>query len=163
VARTDGNRRRATDSVRRTTIAGELRDTVSTRLRETGQRLTANRETIVAVLAAADRPLTIPDILGAGDGLAQSSVYRNLLVLEQAAVVRKVVTHDEFAYFELAEELTEHHHHLICSSCGSVEDVPASAGLERSLRTAMDEIARTTGFHADGHRIDLVGLCRRCA
>jgi Fe2+ or Zn2+ uptake regulation protein len=163
VARIDGSRRRETDAVRRTTIAGELRDTVSARLRETGQRLTANRETIVAVLATADRPLTIPDILGTADGLAQSSVYRNLLVLEQAAVVRKVVTHDEFAHFELAEDLTEHHHHLICSSCGSVEDVPASAGLERSLRTAMDEIARTTGFHADGHRIDLVGLCRRCA
>lgn len=163
MARTNGDRRREAESARRTTIAGELRDTVSARLRETGQRLTAKRETIVAVLATADRPLTIPDILGAGDGLAQSSVYRNLLVLEQAAVVRKVVTHDEFAHFELAEDLTEHHHHLICSSCGSVEDVPASAGLERSLRTAMDEIARTTGFHADGHRIDLVGLCRRCA
>jgi Fur family transcriptional regulator, ferric uptake regulator len=163
VARTNGDRRRETATAPRTTIAGELRDTVSARLRETGQRLTANRETIVAVLATADRPLTIPDILGAGDGLAQSSVYRNLLVLEQAAVVRKVVTHDEFAHFELAEDLTEHHHHLICSSCGAVEDVPASAGLERSLRTAMDEIARTTGFHADGHRIDLVGLCRRCA
>jgi Fe2+ or Zn2+ uptake regulation protein len=148
---------------RRQSIDTALRDTVSVRLRETGQRLTANRETIVGVLAAADRPLTIPDILDAGDGLAQSSVYRNLLVLEQARVVRKVVTHDEFAHFELTEDLTEHHHHLICSSCGAVEDVPASAGLERSLRTAMDEIARTTGFHADGHRIDLLGLCRRCA
>lgn len=150
-------------AARRETIEAELRDTVSIRLRETGQRLTANRETIVGVLAAADRPMTIPEILAAGSDLAQSSVYRNLLVLEQARVVRKVVTHDEFAHFELTEDLTEHHHHLICSSCGSVEDVPASAGLERSLRTAMDEIARTTGFHADGHRIDLVGVCRRCA
>lgn len=160
---TNGSGGKTDGTDRRVMIGLELRDKIAMRLRESGQRLTANRETIVGVLAAADRPLTMPDILAAGHALAQSSVYRNLLVLEQAGVVRKVVTHDEFAHFELNEDLTEHHHHLICSACGSVEDVPASAGLERSLRTAMDEIARTTGFHADGHRIDLVGLCRRCA
>ncbi|MGZ4155228.1 MAG: Fur family transcriptional regulator [Actinomycetota bacterium] len=140
-----------------------LRATITRRLHDAGQRLTSNREVIVEILADADRPLTIADILAGRPGLAQCSVYRNLLVLEQADVVRKVVAHDDFAHFELAEGLIEHHHHLICSACGTVEDVPASAGLERSLRTAVDEIARTTGFRAEAHRIDLVGLCRRCA
>jgi Fe2+ or Zn2+ uptake regulation protein len=41
--------------------------------------------------------------------------------------------------------------------------VPASAGLEHSVRTAASQIARSTGFHTQRHRVDLVGLCARCA
>lgn len=144
-------------------MAADLRDTVTTRLRSVNQRLTTNRASIVDLLSGATRPLTITEILAAGDGLAQSSVYRNLVVLEQAGVVHRIVTHDEFARFELAEELTGHHHHLICSECGTVEDVPASAGLEQSVHDAVAQIKRSTGFDTEHHRIDLVGRCARCA
>ena len=145
-------------------MTGDLRESVRTRLRRVNQRVTANRVALVELLAGAHRPLTIPEILATDEGLAQSSVYRNLVVLEQAGVVHRIVTNDEFARFELAEDLTgDHHHHLVCRSCGSVEDVPASAGLEKSLQAAAAQITRTTGFHMHDHRIDLVGLCRRCA
>src|SRR6476661_2418651 len=120
-------------------VSDGLHDTVSTRLKRANQRVTANRKAIVDALSASPRPMTIPELLDspAGRGLAQSSVYRNLVVLEQAGLVHRIVTDGEFARFELAEDLTgDHHHHLICSSCGRVEDVPASAGLEKSLRAA---------------------------
>ncbi len=144
-------------------MATDLRDTVATRLNRINQRLTSNREAIVAVLARAPRPLTIPEILASRADLAQSSVYRNLVVLEQAGLVHRIVTNDEYARFELAEDLTGHHHHLICASCGMVEDVPASAGLEESVEDATAQIARSTGFRTQHHRVDLVGLCRKCA
>lgn len=141
----------------------DLDSLVVERLHAVNQRLTANRRTIVDVLSAATRPITIPEILAADPGLAQSSVYRNLDALEQAGVVHRVVTEDDFARFELTEDLTGHHHHLVCSSCGLVEDVPASAGLEQSLHAAAAQITDATGFRTTHHRIDLVGLCRRCA
>jgi Fur family ferric uptake transcriptional regulator len=142
----------------------ELRAAVAARLRRSGQRATPTRDALVQVLLRAGRPLTIPEILDSGAGIAQSSAYRNLQLLEQAGVVHRIVTNAEFARYELAEDLTgDHHHHLICSSCGSVEDVPASAGLERSLHAAIDQVAATTGFQTAAHRIDLVGLCRDCA
>jgi Fur family transcriptional regulator, ferric uptake regulator len=144
-------------------VGTDLVNTVATRLREINQRLTTNREAIIDVLSRAPRPLTIPEILAARRGLAQSSVYRNLVVLEQAGLVHRIVTSDEHARFELAEDLTGHHHHLICAACGMIEDVPASAGLEKSVRVATTQIARTTGFHTQHHRVDLVGLCRDCA
>jgi Fur family transcriptional regulator, ferric uptake regulator len=144
-------------------VTDDLRDTVVSRLRNVQQRLTPNREAIIDVLAATPRPLTIPEVLEARAGLAQSSVYRNLVVLVEAGVVHRIVTNDEFARFELAEDLVGHHHHLICSECGMVEDVPSNARLEQSLRRAVDQIADTTGFHTHTHRIDLVGRCRRCA
>ena len=145
--------------------AAALRTTVSERLRRVNQRPTAKRAAIIELLSQAPRPLTIPEILATrqGRGLAQSSVYRNLVVLEQAGLVHRIVTNAEFARFELAEDLTEHHHHLICASCGMVEDVPASAGLEKSVHAATAQIARSTGFRTEHHRVDLVGVCRDCA
>ncbi len=141
----------------------ELHDTVAVRLRGAGQRVTAGRSAIVDVLAGATRPLTIPEMQHRAADLATSSTYRNLLVLETVGVVHRIVTTDDHARYELAEDLTEHHHHLICSACGTVEDVPASSRLEQSVQKAADEIARSTGFHTQHHRVDLVGLCRRCA
>jgi len=140
----------------------DVRAAVAERLRSVGQRLTANREALVATLTEAPRPLTIPEILDTRQGLAQSSVYRNLVVLEEAGIVHRVVGAGEFARWELAEDLTGHHHHLICASCGRVEDVPASAGLERSVAAAAAAVTRTTGFHTQRHRVDLVGVCREC-
>ena len=142
---------------------GELHDTVAARLHRAGQRVTASRTTLVDVLARAPRPLTIPEMQQCTTDLATSSAYRNLLVLETVGVVHRIVTTDDHARYELAEDLTEHHHHLICSACGTVEDVPASSRLEQSVQNAADEIARRTGFRTQHHRVDLVGLCQRCA
>jgi Fe2+ or Zn2+ uptake regulation protein len=141
----------------------DVRATVAARLRAVGQRLTTSRESLLEALVTAPRPLTIPEILDERPGLAQSSVYRNLVVLEEAGVVHRVVGADDFARWELAEHLSEHHHHLICASCGRVEDVPASAGLERSVAAAAAAITRSTGFRTQRHRLDLVGLCATCA
>ena len=140
-----------------------LRETVVRRLGEHQQRMTAVREQLVDILDTADRPLTIPEVLDAGAGLAQSSVYRNLVVLEQVGVVHRVVTHDEFARYELAEDLTGHHHHLVCSNCGRVEDLPASESIERSVEAAVAQAARKVGFRTRQHRLDLVGTCADCS
>jgi Fur family transcriptional regulator, ferric uptake regulator len=151
-------RPRARDERRET-----LAETVTRRLAEQQQRVTAVREHIVDVLAGSERPLTIPEILRAGRGLAQSSVYRNLVVLEEAGVVHRIVTHDEFARYELAEDLTGHHHHLVCANCGRVEDLPASESIERSVEAAVAQAARRVGFRTRHHRLDLVGTCADCS
>ncbi len=67
------------------------------------------------------------------------------------------------ARYELAEDLTGHHHHLVCSNCGRVEDLPATAAVERSVAAAIDQAARRAGFRTQHHRLDLVGVCSRCA
>jgi len=144
-------------------MAGEFHDVVAQRLRGVQQRYTRNRRALVDALETAEHPLTIPEILDADASLAMSSVYRNLAVLEQADVVHRVVTTDEFARYELVEDLTEHHHHLICSSCGKVEDFTPTPALERSAADALARIADQAGFRVHSHRLDVVGLCHRCA
>ena len=66
------------------------------RLRRDGQRYTDNRRQLVALLASSDAPLTIPEILTDRPDLAQSSVYRNLAVLERAGLVQRIVTTDDW-------------------------------------------------------------------
>jgi Fur family ferric uptake transcriptional regulator len=140
----------------------ELHDIASARLRTTGQRYTARRRALVDVLDGADGPLTIPQILELDRSLAQSSAYRNLAVLEQADVVHRIVTNDDFARYELAEDLTEHHHHLICGSCGSVADFTLDTAVEGDLDRVLAEVAATQAFTPDHHRLDLVGTCAGC-
>jgi Fe2+ or Zn2+ uptake regulation protein len=143
-------------------VTDELHETIKARLLAAGQRYTHQRRQLVEILAGSGNPLTIPEILQ-GRGLAQSSVYRNLADLERAGVVRRLVTDEEYGRYELSEDLTEHHHHLICSSCGTVQDLPMPADFERRLEQTLDRRARSVGFAEVSHRLDLIGLCSSCA
>jgi Fe2+ or Zn2+ uptake regulation protein len=140
----------------------DLHDTIRARLAEAGQRYTRRRRELVEFLVRTGNPVAIPQILRARK-LAQSSVYRNLGELERAGVVRRVSTEDEHGRYELAEDLTEHHHHLMCSSCGRVEDLLIPPALERSLERTLDGVARSAGFAEVDHRLDLIGVCSDCA
>jgi Fe2+ or Zn2+ uptake regulation protein len=139
-----------------------VHETADIRLREAGQRYTDQRRELVELLAN-DGPLSIPEVLRDRRGLKQSSVYRNLAVLEHARVVRRVVTDEEFGRYELTEDLTGHHHHLICSSCGRVEDVTVPSQLEGTLDRTLDRLAKRAGFADLDHRLDLIGTCGDCA
>lgn len=143
-------------------VPADLHVTAAGRLREGDQRYTRGRRTLVALLAETDRPLTIAELLDHDADLAQSSAYRNLGVLEEAGVVQRVVTDDEFTRYELTEDLTGHHHHLICRTCGRVEDFTISTKLESSLSRAFERVTAETGFVAEHHRLDLVGTCAGC-
>ena len=140
----------------------DVHDVVSVRLKAAGQRYTPNRRKLVGVLARAERPLAIPEILAVETAFHQSTVYRNLVVLEQAGAVGRILTSDS-ARYELAEGLREHHHHLVCLSCGSVTDVTLTARSERAIEAATEQVAGATGFDPTGHRLDILGVCARCA
>jgi Fe2+ or Zn2+ uptake regulation protein len=144
-------------------MESDLHVEIAARLKRDGQRYTANRRALVEMLREAKQPQSIPDILRAEPGMPQSSAYRNLTVLERAEVVRRVITGEDFTHFELVEDLTEHHHHLVCSNCGAVEDVQIPHRLEQSVERALDAVADETGFTTVSHRLDLVGTCRNCA
>ena len=139
-----------------------LDDEVAARLRSAGQRYTSGRRHLIHALRTGGGPMTIPQILAASAQLAQSSAYRNLAILEEVGVVTRIVTQDDFARFELAEDLTEHHHHLICSSCGDVSDFALQPRVEAQLERALVGIAEGAGFAVEGHRLDLVGRCTGC-
>ena len=142
---------------------GQVHDAAGSLLRDADQFYTSGRRELVGLLASIGRPATIPDLLDTRPKLTQSSVYRNLAVLEQVGVVQKVVSSDDRARYELAEDLMGHHHHLICVSCGRVDDFVVSPRGERSVEAVLERAIGATGFRAAGHRLDVVGICAECA
>jgi len=141
----------------------DLDDDVQTRLAEGEHRYTSGRRSLVDALARADGPVTLPALLAMDPTLVVSSTYRNLAVLVEAGVVRRLVHGADHAHYELAEELTRHHHHLICESCGSVSDVTFDDRVERTLGKTFQRVADEAGFVPHHHAIDLFGRCRVCA
>jgi Fe2+ or Zn2+ uptake regulation protein len=140
-----------------------IHETVEARLRLAEQRYTKGRRRLVALLARADHPVNIGEISRAIPDLPRSTAYRNLVDLEVAGVVRRVAAGDEFVRFELAEELTEHHHHLLCLHCGRVLDVDSDATIEETIAAMAETLARRFGFSARDHRLDILGRCAECA
>ncbi|MFN8017348.1 MAG: transcriptional repressor [Acidimicrobiales bacterium] len=140
----------------------DLHRAIADRLEGEGQRYTAGRRALVEVLVDGARPLTAAEVLAAA-GVAQSSAYRNLAVLESCGVVLRVAGSDEFARFELAEDLTaHHHHHLICTRCGAVADFTVPDRLEQAVAALVEQVAAADQFAADHHRLDLYGRCAAC-
>jgi Fe2+ or Zn2+ uptake regulation protein len=141
----------------------ELHTVAKRRMTECGQRYTRGRERLLETLASLDTPATIPTILGAAPNLAQSSLYRNLVVLQAAGLVSKVDVGDDRAYYELSELLTsDHHHHLVCRECRTVVDITLSSRTERAIERGLGDAARDAGFQLEDHRVDLVGVCATC-
>ncbi|HEY2428790.1 MAG TPA: Fur family transcriptional regulator [Acidimicrobiales bacterium] len=142
--------------------AGDLHTEVARRLALVDQRYTSSRRALVEVLAQAGRPLSIPEILAVAGALPQSSAYRNITTLSDAGAVRRVAGNDANGRFELAEDLAGHHHHLLCTGCGHVFDIDAPPRLERAVAETARDIAESSGFAVDTHRLDLVGVCADC-
>lgn len=140
----------------------EIHRTVRDRLDQSDQRYTVSRRAVVGALADADGPLTLPELIDVAPTLTQSSTYRNLAVLEDVGVVRRLVHSTDHARYELAEHLTEHHHHLICEECGVVRDVTLTSELEATLDAAFTKISLAEGFASTHHTIDLYGRCADC-
>ena len=140
----------------------ELERAVNERLLDHELRYTTGRRALVEALRSAGGPVTLPELLDLAPNLAQSSAYRNLSLLEEAGVVRRLVHGGEHARFELAEALTEHHHHLVCDSCGLVRDVVLSERVEETLDASIADVARAAGFVPRNHALDVYGSCTIC-
>ena len=141
----------------------DLHADAAERLAAIDTRYTAKRRSLVEVFGAAQRPLSMPEVIAANGSLATSSVYRNLSILELAGIVRRIVTSDDFARFELTEAVSgHHHHHLICRSCGSIEDFTLPPLTEQAVERQLAEVAEARGFETVAHEMDLIGRCIRC-
>jgi Fe2+ or Zn2+ uptake regulation protein len=93
---------------------------VSARLGRARQRYTAGRRTLVELLHQAGRPLEIVELADGPARLPVSSIYRNLVVLEQAgAVTRYPGAGGGHAKYELFT-VTDHRLELrgLCKRCG---------------------------------------------
>jgi Fur family ferric uptake transcriptional regulator len=138
---------------------GGDKDSFRTVLRSAGFRATPGRLAILHALRSAKEPLSIRDIKKRLTlRVDQVTVYRILSAFVRAGVIRRVDLQHRHAHYELADRAE--HHHLICTSCGVIEDYPGCNFEE----IARDALKKSMKFAAvTQHSLELFGLCRACA
>lgn len=125
-----------------------------------GFRTSRTRRTVVSVLAEAETPLSVPQILSALDRAGirpnKTTVYRELEFLKTQGFAKELALRNDIALYELAGP---HHHHLVCVDCGTVRDIPVS---DESLSCEERRIERKEGFRILEHSLEFFGLCGEC-
>ncbi|HQZ14763.1 MAG TPA: transcriptional repressor [Acidimicrobiia bacterium] len=143
-------------------LSKSLEDMALDKLEKNGSRLTKSRKLILSALEKTSKPLTVTQIAKFSSDIAQSSMYRNLTVLENAGLVTKIVNEHDFAFYELDEHVLGHHHHIRCTNCGTVNDVELSDTIEEQLDKTSKLIAKKYNFKNVEHFLDFSGLCANC-
>jgi Fur family ferric uptake transcriptional regulator len=129
------------------------------RLREVGLRATTQRRVIVETLLDQPAHITAEDLTAVVNErypeVHTATVYRTLEVLESLGVLYRLDNGHAPTQWHLTERS---HQHLVCDTCGAVEEVssPAFARLASAL-------ARDHGFQADLRHVAIAGVCSTCA
>jgi Fur family ferric uptake transcriptional regulator len=119
------------------------------------ERKTRQRESILAVLLRAGRPLSAREVLGAAEraapGLGIATVYRTVKALLQEGRLQVVELPGEAPRYEPSGK--EHHDHFRCRKCARVYEVDHCPVVAAQL---------PAGFVLEGHAAVLTGVCAAC-
>lgn len=145
-------------------MASQFEDQIRNRLRSVGVRYTAGRKGVVDTLAACGGPRSASELyVDMAGSHPISSLYRSLTVLADAGVLAPHHGSKGVTRYELAEWLQGHHHHLVCSSCGSVDDIELTPDHESAIEAVVAHAADQAGFRMAGHALEIDGHCAECA
>ena len=132
---------------------------IAARLKEQGYKLTRPRREVIRAIVNRPEHLTPAAIYEQvhrfHPGIGLATVYRTVEILARLGLICELHTGSGTSY--TAGRAEQHHHHLICSGCGTVVDFTGHhlGNLERQL-------ARETGFAIEGHLLEFTGLCQAC-
>jgi len=126
-----------------------------------GSRSGGARNAVLDYLSARDCCVSAQELhdglRGEGRRVGIASVYRVLDQLTELRLVHRVDLADGVSRYEPAQPGGEHHHHLVCGSCGKVEPFD-DAPLERAL----SRVAGDRGYALEQHDVVLHGACGEC-
>lgn len=121
------------------------------KMRGRGYKATPQRVSVLEALAS-EQHQSLEEIKGRCPEVGLVTVYRTLDLLGELGLVRRLDLGDGPRY-ELAEN---HHHHLICESCGVIsefEECPLNLKLLPSVRE---------DFEVRSHSLEVYGRCSGC-
>jgi Fur family ferric uptake transcriptional regulator len=120
------------------------------RMRGAGYKATPQRTAVLRALIA-EQHQSLEEIRARCPEVGLVTVYRTLDLLGGLGIVRRLDLGDG-ARYELAEN---HHHHVICESCGDIsefEECPLDPG----------RLSFGNGFEVLSHSIEVYGRCAAC-
>ncbi len=125
-----------------------------------GYRLTASRKAIVRIFLNSKAPLSAVELnsrLKKIDVIVnKTTVYREIDFLKSQKVIRELPFGDGKKRYEKWPD--NHHHHLVCISCDSIECIELTGCLEKEEKKIMKE----NNFKTIKHSLEFQGLCAKC-
>ena len=92
-----------------------------------------------------------------GESVGLTTVYRHLQALAEAGEVDVLRTADGESVYRRCEG-DDHHHHLVCRSCGATVEVTGAA-----VEKWAASVAAQHGFRDVSHTVEVFGTCPACA
>lgn len=130
-------------------------NTLAQRLASRGYRLTPPRLKVLSAVLSQKEHFTVEDIYRQVPRVGRATVFRAMKLLLDLGVVCRVLLEDGSLHYRLSHN--GHHHHLVCSSCGRVQDLDLC-----TVSDLVGELSQRTGFAVDGHWLEFYGRCSAC-
>ncbi len=131
-------------------------DAIINLMKSKGQRVTAQKLSVLRALQ--NKPQTVQEMYTAltsyKSDIDKATVYRILTCFVELGVVRQIYLQDREVRFELTD--SSHHHHLVCTNCGGIEDV------EFNEEALLKEVSKQTRFTIVNHSLEFFGICSQC-
>lgn len=128
-------------------------------LRRPGYKLTSQRRAVIqAIISSQDHltPATIYQKVHQNHpNIGLVTVYRTLEILTELELICELHAGGICRSYTIST--SQHHHHLICSNCGTVIDFTS-----RELNELEQSLSKESGFRIDGHLLEFFGLCQAC-
>lgn len=123
-------------------------------------KVTRQRSAVAAALARRDgftSAQALHDVLRHdGEKVGLTTVYRHLQALAEAGEVDVLRTDDGESVYRACEG-DDHHHHLVCRSCGATVEVSGPA-----VEAWAEAVAQEHGFSDVSHTLEVFGTCSTC-
>ena len=136
------------------------KEALTTRLTEKGYKLTKQRQAILRVFEESTKHLLTAQevfervVSDKVNGMNFSTIYRNLEIMTKINILNKVVIGQGLSGFELTNQ-NQHHHHLICKSCGKTSTINFCP-----FEALGPEVME--GFVPTDHKFEVYGYCKGC-
>ncbi len=126
-------------------------------LKNKGYRITKPRQEILKILEG--YPITVNDIFTTLKHKKLSadlaSVYRSMELFKKIGIVEEVELGDGKRRYELIDA-DNHHHHIVCNSCGVIEDITVQED------KILNEVKNKSNFQITKHSLKFFGICKSC-
>jgi Fur family ferric uptake transcriptional regulator len=121
-------------------------------------KATLQRIALLDTLRNTKNPLTVVELHERNTAKSDLvTIYRTLETFVKTALVRKIHLKGDPVRYEFASK--HHHHHLVCTMCGIIDELPSCEVSELESRA----LKHSTRFASiSEHALEFFGTCRAC-
>lgn len=133
-------------------------------LKAIGARATPGRVALIELLEAEEHPLSINEIMRLlvahkKVNIDHATAFRSLEALTTAGLLQKSDLGHGHAHYEWVSGRA-HHHHIVCTKCGLVEEVEL-CDMDSLQSRVLKQSAHFA--HLQSHTLEFFGECKKCA